>query len=521
MIFAQILNWPESVLLSERLLVALSRHNSGIASGRSERSAHISISVVSAFCLLLRRIFSRCGFLYGLFFLLFIAGSFPAFAWPTDLQWLPIYRGGVTLHDSLTDSNGSRNIVGDSANPSGYIFNDGSYFYFRLRLDESPAGSGGQGLLQSFGWGMVLDTDLNAATYEWLIMVDGIAKNEAILLEQNTIQGTLNDPSDKAEVTVYSAPLAGNYRILAANTSFNGSPDYYLDWRFPYDIFKFYTQLSDSSPLRIFGGSSSNAQSLSASGGDLLGASDLISGFSDYITPLGPRPTTGTVQFVENLAGTGEVTTFNIGDTLYVKVTDADQNYDSTGLNTVQISLTSLHGDYATLTLTETGTNTGVFTGSIATVASITVIPNDNLLQITAATTITATYLDAIDAELQRNQARSDSVNNNAPMLTLQKNVDKSSAPPGSEIIYSILYRNTGTATANTILIADSIPLYTSYVAGSLRQAPSGTAYADATPLTDAADADAGHVNGGMVLFNIPTLAPGAEGLVFFKVIVQ
>ena len=479
------------------------------------------ISAEPVFCPLLRRGFSCRRFLYCLCFLLFLAGSFPAFAWPTDLQWLPIYRGGSIVHDSLSDSNGSRNIVGDAANPSGYIFNDGSYFYFRLRLDESPAGSGGQGLLQSFGWGMVLDTDLNAATYEWLIMVDGIAKAEAILLAQNTIQGSVNDPGDKAELTVYSVPVAGNYRILAANTSFNGSPDYYLDWRFPYDVFKFHTQLSDSSPLRIFGGSSSNAQSLSASGGDLLGASDLISGFSDYITPLGTQPTTGTIQFVADLAGTGDVTTFHIGDTLYVKVTDADQNYDPTSLNTVQISLASQNGDYATLTLTETGINTGVFTGSIATVASATIIPNDDLIQITAATTITATYLDAIAADLQRNQARSDSVNNNAPMLTLQKTVDKNSAPPGSEIIYSILYRNIGTATANTLLIVDSIPLHTSYVPDSLRQAPTGTAYADATPLTDAVDADAGQVNGNMVLFNIPTFAPDAEGLVFFKVIVQ
>ncbi|NLF94009.1 MAG: hypothetical protein GX564_09000 [Oligosphaeraceae bacterium] len=215
-----------------------------------------------------------------LFIILLFTAATMLLSWPSDLQWLPVYRGGIVQYDSLTDANGSRNIVGDSANSSGYIFNDGSYFYFRIRLDDSPAGRGGQGLLQSFGWGMVLDTNLNAINYEWLVMVDGIAKDEAILLEQNTIQGSVNDPGDKAEITVYSVPVSGNYRILAADTSFNGSQDYFLDWRFPYDIFKFYTQLSDNSPLRIFGGASSNAQSLSESGGDTLGASDLLSGFS-------------------------------------------------------------------------------------------------------------------------------------------------------------------------------------------------------------------------------------------------
>lgn len=244
------------------------------------------------------------------------------------MQWLPVYRGGVTLYDSNSDANGSRNIVGDSANSSAYIFNDGSYFYFRMRLDASPAGGGGQGSLQAFGWGMLLDTNLNASDYEWLVMVDGIDKNEAILLEHNTTQGSVNDPGDKAEITVYSVPLSGNYRILVANTSFNGDSDYFLDWRFPYDVFKSYTQLDDNSPIRIFGGASSNAQSLSESGGDLLGASDLLSGFSDFITPLGTRPSTGTIQFVANLAGTGDVTIFGIGDTLFIKVTDVDQNYN-------------------------------------------------------------------------------------------------------------------------------------------------------------------------------------------------
>ena len=483
--------------------------------------ARVSLSAKSAFTLSMCGFFSRRTFFYCLFFLLFIAGSLPVYGWPTDLQWLPVYRGGVIQYDSNSDANGSRNIVGDSANSSAYIFNDGSYFYFRMRLDASPAGGGGQGLLQSFGWGMVLDTNLNASDYEWLVMVDGIDKNEAILLEQNTIQGSVNDPGDKAEITVYSVPVSGNYRILVANTSFNGNTDYFLDWRFPYDVFKFYTQLDDNSPIRIFGGASSNAKSLSESGGDLLGASDLLSGFSDFITPLGTRPTTGTIQFVTDLAGNGDVTTFSIGDTLFIKVTDADQNYNPTSPNTVQISLTSLNGDFETLILTETGNNTGIFTGSMQTVSNATITPNDNLIQISTATTITATYLDAIDASLQRNQARSDSVSNAAPMLTLQKTADKSSAPPGSEIIYSILYRNMGAAAANTILIMDSIPLHTSYVAGSLRQAPGETAYTNATPLTDAADADAGSFNSGMVLFNIPTLAPAAEGLVFFKVTID
>jgi len=449
-----------------------------------------------------------------------------AWAWPTSAQWLPIYRGGVIQFDSLSDANGPRNIVGDATTPSGYIFNDGIYLHFRLRLDQNPVGTGGQGYLQSFGWGFVFDTNLNGTDYEWLIMVDGIDKNESILLQQNTIQGTINDPSDKAEVLAYSLTLAGNHQINLADSSFNGDPDYFLDFRFPYDIFKQYTGLLDNSPLRIFGGSSSNAQSLSSSGGDLLGGSDLLSGFSDYITPLGTTPTTGAIRFVANLAGTGDVTTFNGGDQLFLRVDDADQNYNPTAINTVNVTLTSLEGDAEQLVLYETGVNTGIFTGVINTVSASTITVNNGVIQVTSPTTVTATYVDAIDANLQLNQPRSDSVANAAPQLTLAKAVSHATAPPGTEITYTISYHNIGGATAHTVVIMDSIPPHTTYVPGSLRIGNAASTYDTASSLTDAAGDDEGTHSGNMILFIINSLSAndfidgsGAdEGKVFFKV---
>lgn len=157
-------------------------------------------------------------------------------AWPTTAQWLPVYRGGAIVYDSNTDTNGSRNIVGSTASPSLYLFNDGINLYFRLRLDSSPAGTGGQGLLQAFGWGVIFDTNMVATDFEWLIMVDCIDKNESILLEHNTVQGTINDPGDKTAAIVYTLGLAGNYQISVADTAFNGDQDYFLDWRLPYDV---------------------------------------------------------------------------------------------------------------------------------------------------------------------------------------------------------------------------------------------------------------------------------------------
>ena len=82
--------------------------------------------------------------LISIFFLSALFGS-EAMAWPTTGQWIPIYRGGMYLEDANGDANGSRNVVSDANNPAAYMFNDGTYIHFRLRLDADPSGQGGQG----------------------------------------------------------------------------------------------------------------------------------------------------------------------------------------------------------------------------------------------------------------------------------------------------------------------------------------------------------------------------------------
>jgi hypothetical protein len=149
----------------------------------------------------------------------------PAYAWPTTSQWIPVYKGGVYLQDPLNDASGSRNIVSDATNDAAFIFNDGTYIYFRLRLDQDPSGKGGQGLLAPYGWGIMLDTNLSSGDYEWMIMADGIAQTEVIELWNNTVQGTLGSPSDKAEILYTNVLLTGNYQVSMADTSFNGDQD--------------------------------------------------------------------------------------------------------------------------------------------------------------------------------------------------------------------------------------------------------------------------------------------------------
>lgn len=459
--------------------------------------------------------------------ILFLSVHALAYAWPTNGQWIPTYRNSSLLQDPGGDATGSRNVVSDKTHAAALVFNDGTYIYFRLRLDKDPAGQGGQGLLQAYGWGVEIDTNQNPGNYEWLIMLDGISQIETVQLWQNTIQGTLGDPGDKAEVLYSSVSLSGNYQISLADTSINGDADYFLDWRFPFATFKQAAGLSDSSPIRLFFGSSPSTNNLTENGGDLVGASDLYIGFSDTITALGTGPATGAIKFVADLTGAGDVVQITAGDTIYIRVSDSDLNYDNATRQTTTVILRAVSGDTAVVTFTETQPNSGIFTASVPSQSGAP-IPGDGILQVTPGTTVSVEYRDAIDAYLNLKQIRADSllVYLPLPAVSLVKSVDRTSAQPGAELVYMIHYHNVGIGAASNLIIADSIPLYTSYVAGSLKMGNAASTYDTATLLTDVADGDAGQATGTGVLFTLTTVAGddgianagSDEGKVYFKV---
>jgi len=453
-----------------------------------------------------------------------------AYAWPTSSQWIPIYKNSALLQDPSGDASGSRNVVSDLTHAAAYIYNDGTYVNFRLRLDVDPSGQGGQGALQAFGWGVELDTNQNAGNYEWLIMVDGISQTESISLWQNTIQGTLGDASDKPEVLIATVPLSGNYQVSMADSAINGTTDYFLDWRFPYATFKQTTGLNDTSPLRLFFGSSSSANNISSNGADMVGGSDLYSGLSDVITPVGTTPTTGTVRFVSDLLGNGDVTEISAGNTIFVSVVDQDRNFDNTLRQTVQVTLKATSGDSAVITLTETQVNSGVFTASIPTQSGVAVA-GDGILQVTPGATVTVEYIDGIDALLNLGHMISDSlyVVSLKPSVSISKSVNMTTALPGQELIYSVRYWNQGRGGAKNLVILDTVPLNTNYVASSLRMGNAASTYATATIMTDNVGDDAAEISSGNIVFKISDVAPDDgvpnsgldEGAVYFKVTVK
>lgn len=479
--------------------------------------------------MLIKWLTDKWRFFLFLLWVLPLPGFLPAdaHAWPTTSQWIPVYKNGALLQDPSGDANGARNVVADPTHDAAFLFNDGTYLYFRLRLDKDPTGQGGQGALQAFGWGVELDTNLNSADYEWLFMVDGISQTEVITLGQNTAQGTLGDPSDKPEIIQATILVAGNVQVSAADTSINGDLDYFLDWRFPYATFKQVSGLTDTSPIRLFFGSSSSAMNLTSAGSDLVGGTDLYTGFTDVTTLLGTTPTTGSVKFVSDLAGNGDVIQIIAGDTLYLRVIDNDMNYNNATLQTVIVKIIATSGDTTLLTLTETALNSGIFTASIPT-QSGSPIAGDGILQVTPGATVSVEYIDGIDASYVLNQIRTDSVYviSLLPSISLIKSADPLSAPPGADILYTIHFHNSGVGAATNLIISDTIPLFTTYVTGSLKIGSAASNYTTATTLTDGVDSDSGRFIGAGVVFTVSNVTgddglPNAgsdEGKVYFKV---
>ena len=85
------------------------------------------------------------------------------------------------------------------------------------------------------------------------------------------------------------------------------------------------------------------------------------------------------------------------GEPIFIRVSDGDQNNDPNIAETVVIQLsTSLSGDTVVIRLTETGSNTGVFTGYVQTTSGA-VVNNDEFLSVIINDSISLSYIDATD----------------------------------------------------------------------------------------------------------------------------
>jgi uncharacterized repeat protein (TIGR01451 family) len=105
----------------------------------------------------------------------------------------------------------------------------------------------------------------------------------------------------------------------------------------------------------------------------------------------------------------------------------------------------------------------------------------------------------------------------NAPDLAVVKSVlPAGPQPPTTVLTYTIVVTNNGQGDAVAVVVTDPIPVFTTYVAGSLTLNGGG--------LTDAGLDDAGDFNvtaGGAITVTIGTIAPGGSATVVFQVTID
>jgi hypothetical protein len=98
-------------------------------------------------------------------------------------------------------------------------------------------------------------------------------------------------------------------------------------------------------------------------------------------------------------ASWADVTTYEEGDTVYIEVTDTDENENAAAKDALTVTVRDQGStDVETVTLTETGNDTGIFRGSIATLGRAEQAGDPPALNVIAGpsgNTITARYADA------------------------------------------------------------------------------------------------------------------------------
>ncbi|MEO5714797.1 MAG: SdrD B-like domain-containing protein [Luteolibacter sp.] len=169
--------------------------------------------------------------------------------------------------------------------------------------------------------------------------------------------------------------------------------------------------------------------------------------------------TPSTTTFTDSSGTT--VPSYTTTGPVYVQVVDRDQNTNTTVAEAVTVVVTTSNGDKETITLTETGVNTGIFRSAAITTNTSAVSQNNSALNVVAGATLAANYVDPTDPA----DTSSASAYIAAPPATAVASVFKSLISPtngkalvGGTVSYNITVTNPGSITLATVGLSDSFP---------------------------------------------------------------
>ncbi|MBI3882634.1 MAG: tandem-95 repeat protein, partial [Verrucomicrobia bacterium] len=168
----------------------------------------------------------------------------------------------------------------------------------------------------------------------------------------------------------------------------------------------------------------------------------------------------GTPSVTEFINTNGVATnSFTTNSQICVRVTDLDQNTNSAVVETLSVVITSSSGDSENLTLTETGTNTGIFTGCISSSVTNGAATNNGTLLAPAGAVLIVNYTDPNDSADHTSATASIS----APVASVA--VSKVLVVPadgqagiGEPVQFTLQVINTGTTTLTNVTLTDLFP---------------------------------------------------------------
>ena len=157
---------------------------------------------------------------------------------------------------------------------------------------------------------------------------------------------------------------------------------------------------------------------------------------------------------VEFSDGTNTVTTYDPNDVICVQVTDIDENKNATTAETITATLRSASNDSETLTLTETGVNTGVFTFCMPSSSTVVGSSGDGTLYASMGDLLTLRYTDPdISADECNTTALINSVNPDVDIAIQLIEPADGVAVVGEHIRFDITISNPGPTTLTSMLV--------------------------------------------------------------------
>ena len=456
--------------------------------------------------------------------LLFVA--FPAAAaWPTQAQWIPtlgVDWSYVTDPVSDVTPRGHLDLVPDQTSSSAaaaYWYFDGTYLFFRMIVDGDPVKNRGLASAEmlSFGWNVLIES--TGDNYpDYAASVDGTGSSDTF----HTLYNTGLDVNVESE-TGYSSVAAPNSSYVDAEgfqilmngyvrsrqvttdpTKFyNSNPDFYIDFMVPLSWLSRAggatppPPITTSTPIKFAFGTGASGQTIKK---DLAGQSattDIVDFFNDSpATSIGTAGY-GVLRDKRHAASPPAMGIWQPGETVVVN-----------GFGW-PVSTSSYYRNFLNVRILDPLTHI-VWSGNVPCAADGSVA-DSNTLNVTPSLMPGIYYIVVEDPRSLGTFNPKDTFTIPAPpvdLTTSSKSVDKAQAVGGDILLYTITVRNTGSGTANGIIVSDTPSIHTQYVAGSTTAA--------GTPLGDLAGVSPLY-NG----FVMPPLGLGATYVITFRAMVK